>query len=159
MTAPAQRRRRPGRAGFTLLEVLVAFAIFAMGAVVLGTAYVNILNGYAAAARTDNSEVELSFARSQLLAEPDRQKAEEGVSFDETDDRHVRWTAEIESTNLPDLFTVRLRCEVTTRGRGEPQRLTETFRVLRPTWSDPVEQQKLRGEVRDRILELQKQTP
>lgn len=149
-------RHIAARAGFTLIEVLIAFAIFAMGAIVLGGAYVNILNGYTAAAKADDAEEELRFARSQLLAESDVKKAEEGLAYD-SGDRRVRWTASIAPTNLPDLFTVTLTCEISALTLREPQRLTDTFRVLRPTWSDPAEQSKLRGEVRDRILELQQQ--
>ena len=37
--------------GFTLVEVLVALAIFALGAVVLGSAYLNVLNSYEAVSR------------------------------------------------------------------------------------------------------------
>lgn len=150
------RRFPRGVRGFTLIEVLLAFAVFAMGAVVLGGAYVNILNGYAAAAKGDDALEDLRFARSQLLAEPDLKKAEEGLAFD-SGDRRVRWTADIESTNLPDLFAVTLNCEVNSPSAREPRVFTDKFRVLRPTWSDPVDQSKLRSEVRDRILELQQQ--
>lgn len=147
---PCSRRRR----AFTLLEVLIAFAVFAMGAVVLGAAYVNILNGYAAAAKGDDAAEDVRFARGQLLAEPDVKKAEEGLDFD-SGDRHVQWTATIEGTNLPDLFDVALTCEINAPGEREPRRVTDTFRVLRPTWSDPVEQSKLRADAHDRIMELQ----
>ena len=37
--------------GFTLVEVLVALCIFAMAAVVLGSAYVNVLTGYEVVSR------------------------------------------------------------------------------------------------------------
>ncbi|QYM78341.1 prepilin-type N-terminal cleavage/methylation domain-containing protein [Horticoccus luteus] len=148
------RHPQPTHRAFTLLEVLIAFAVFAMGAVVLGAAYVNILNGYAAAAKGDDAAEDLRFARGQLLAEPDVKKAEEGLSFD-SGDRHVQWSAAIASTNLPDLFDVTLTCEITSPAEREPRRITDTFRALRPTWSDPVEQTKLRADVRDRILELQ----
>jgi prepilin-type N-terminal cleavage/methylation domain-containing protein len=38
-------------AAFTLLEVLIALAIFALAAVVLGATYVNALNAYEAVSR------------------------------------------------------------------------------------------------------------
>ena len=70
------------RRGFTLLEVLVALSIFALAAVVLGTAYVNVLNSYAVASRLNEGREEVSFARSLLLAEAELKKVEEGGEFD-----------------------------------------------------------------------------
>ena len=57
---------------------------------------------------------------------------------------------------MPDLFTVTFFCEVsdTTKG-GDAQKTTQTFTVLRPTWSDAAEKTQLRQAVRDRIAELQ----
>ena len=36
----------------------------------------------------------------------------------------------------------------------DPQKLAQDFRVLRPTWSDPAERDKLRQDARQRIQEL-----
>jgi len=56
MTAPlsegAPVRRSAMREGaFTLMEVLIAIAIFSMAAIVLGAAYLNIINNYSAISR------------------------------------------------------------------------------------------------------------
>jgi prepilin-type N-terminal cleavage/methylation domain-containing protein len=63
------------RRGFTILEVLVALAIFAGSAVLLGATYLNILNGYAFIEHQGEYLNELKFARSILLAEPDLETA------------------------------------------------------------------------------------
>ncbi|MEI8088075.1 MAG: prepilin-type N-terminal cleavage/methylation domain-containing protein [Opitutaceae bacterium] len=142
--------------GFSLLEVLVALMIFALSAIVLGSTYVNILNSYEAVARGNTRDEDVAFARAQLLAQPDRAKAEAGAEFDSLENRHVRWSATLASTVMPDLFTVTFLCEVTdmTKG-GDAQKTTQTFTVLRPTWSDAAEKTQLRQAVRDRIAELQ----
>lgn len=142
--------------GFSLLEVLVALMIFALSAVVLGSTYVNVLNSYEAVSRGNTRDEDVAFARAQLLAEPDRAKVEAGAEFDAVENRRVRWSATIASTTLPDLFTVTFVCEVTdTNKGGEPEKTTQTFTVLRPTWSDATEKTQLRQAVRDRIAEIQ----
>ncbi|GAB1487861.1 hypothetical protein MASR2M8_03020 [Opitutaceae bacterium] len=141
--------------GFTLLEVLVALSIFALAAVVLGSAYVNVLTSYAAVARAGRIDEDVRFARAALAAEADRERAEEGGDFEGVDGRRVRWTAQIEPAGVADLFTVTLTCELTTPGAGQPETVTEVFRLLRPTWSEVNEREALRAEARNRILELQ----
>lgn len=144
-----------GRSGFTLLEVLCALVIFTLAAAVLGAAYVNVLNSYFAMGKRVRADDDVRFARAALLAEPDRRKAEEGGAYATADGRQVRWRAVIEPTTVADLHRVLFECEVDDRESGEPRRLSEEFRVLRPTWSEAAERDKLRAESRERILELQ----
>ncbi|MDO8540831.1 MAG: prepilin-type N-terminal cleavage/methylation domain-containing protein [Opitutaceae bacterium] len=142
--------------GFTLLEVLMALVIFALAAVMLGSAYVNVLNGYEVAARGLGRDEDVAFARQQVLAEPDRQKVEDGGEFDTADGRRAKWSVEITSTNIADLFNVAFTCEIPNPGRAEPLRVVQNFVVLRPTWSiDAGERGKLKEESKTRILELQ----
>ncbi len=146
-------RRRS--AAFTLLEVLVALAIFALAAVVLGTAYVNVLNGYQIARRATVSDPEVQFARAQLLTQADVELARRGGDFESADGRPVRWTATIEPTGQADLFAVTFECEIAGRATTNAQKTREVFRVLRPTWSIAADRATLRAASRDRILKLQ----
>ena len=158
MKAKFTDRRSPARA-FTLLEVLVALAIFAMAAVVLGATYVNALNAYEAVARRNEFGADLQFVRAALLTEPDRSKVEEGGDFDLGGSKRAHWNAEITATDTVDLFSVAWTCEITDPARREPFRTTQTYLLLRPTWSDPVERTKLADRVKQRILELQGVAP
>ena len=143
------------RRGFTLLEVLLALAIFAMATIVLVAGYVNVLNAYALADRSTAHEDDIRFARAQLLAEPDHDKAEQGNDFD-SNGAHVSWHAAIEPTDMPDLFQVTFTCEISDPGaKTEPPPVKETFMLLRPTWSDATDVTKLRDDVKQRIQELQ----
>lgn len=147
------RRRRS--TGFTLLEVLVSLAIFALAAVMLSAAYLNVLNAYAAAERGTVRDENVQFARSLLLVEPDRKKAEEGDSFEGGGGVRVVWRATIEPTTTADLFQVEFICEVSDPSAREPHKpITERFMLLRPTWSEGVDTAKLRAEARERIVEL-----
>ena len=147
------------RRAFTLLEVIVALAIFALAAIVLGAAYVNVLNAYEAVARGNQSDEDVRFARSQLLAEPDHDKAETGADFVSTGSRQVKWHATIEATNTADLFDITFVCEVTDpNANGGTQTTTEHFTVMRPTWADPATNSKLKQDAHDRIAALQGRT-
>lgn len=158
---PGQADRAPGcrpasRTGFTLIEVLIALVIFAMAAVVLGSAYLNILNSYEVMSRGTQVNEDFAFARQQVLREPDRKKLEQGGEFDTAGDRHARWSVEIESSTVADVYKVSFLCEIAEPTRTETDRQVQTFMLLRPTWViDAAERGKLKEDAKTRILELQ----
>ena len=63
---------------FTLIEVLVSLAIFALAAVVLSAAYINVLAGYRAHDQSREHEAAWNLARMVVLTESDRTKAGAG---------------------------------------------------------------------------------
>lgn len=145
---------RPGavrRAGFTLIEVLVSLAIFAIAAVILGATYVNVLASYDAVARRSEHEQELRFVRAVILGEPDRMVVEEGGDLPLPENRSAHWGVTLEQAAVADLFQVHFRCEIRDPARAEPWVREENFMLLRPTWSDPVERDKLRQSARERL--------
>ena len=147
---------RTGRAGFTLVEVLVALCIFAMVVVVLGSAYLNVLNSYEVVARGTQINEDFAFARQLVLNEPDRKKVEEGGEFETAGNRRARWSAEIEASTVADVYQVTFTCELSDPTRSETDKQTQSFMVLRPTWVvDPAERGKLKEDAKARILELQ----
>lgn len=131
--------------------------IFALASLVLAGAYLNILHAYQSAERANERTEDLAFARAQLLAEPDRVKAETGADFDSPDKRHIKWSATIAAASgLPDLFTVTFVCEIgDSDAGGDASKITQTFTVLRPTWAEGVENGQLKQAVQDRIAQLQ----
>lgn len=139
------------------MEVLVALAVFAMAAVVLASAYINVLNAYALVGRGDSRDENVRFARAQLLAEPDRKKAEQGDDFEAGEGVRVKWSATIEPTTTADLFHVIFVCDLNDPKATAPATPTkETFMLLRPTWSEGGDAAKLRANAKDRILEIKK---
>jgi general secretion pathway protein I len=141
--------------GFSLPEVLVALVIFAMAAVVLGSAYVNILQGYEIAGRAAEDDPDIAFARQQLLTQTDLPTAEKGDEFDGAGGRHVSWSAAITQADTTDLFTVGFTCEVADPAAKGPKKVVQTFMLLRPTWSDPTDRTNLRQAAANRIAKLQ----
>ena len=153
MPGPERRTK-----AFTLIEVMVALMIFALTAVVLGGAYVNVLNSFEVARNANVNNEDVTFARSQLLSQADLQTAQSGAEFDDGD-RHVKWTAEIEPATVADLFTVTFTCVVSDRSEPKPRTLVETFMLLRPTWSDPAARSTLRQAASERIAQVQGKIP
>jgi general secretion pathway protein I len=154
-----KRRGRRFHGAFTIIEVLVALAIFLLASIMLASAYVNILNGYAIAGRSQERDDDIAFARQELLLAKDLTTAQAGDEFDTpqtpTDlPRHVKWTADVEPTAIPDLFTVTLSLVITKPGGGQDAQ-NETFTLLRPTWSDPTDRTSLRQQETTRIMQLQ----
>lgn len=139
------------RSAFTLIEVLVSLAIFALAAVVLGAAYVNVLTSYDAVKRRHEHAQDLRLIRATVTGEPDRHKAEAGGDLALPDNRTARWTVTIEEAAVSDLFRVGLRCEIRDHSRVQPWIGEESFLLLRPTWSDPAARDRLRNAARERL--------
>jgi general secretion pathway protein I len=141
------RRPRRGRA-FTLIEVLVSLAIFALAAVVLSAAYVNVLAGYRAHDQSREHEAAWNLARMAALTEADRAKVEAGGSLNLPDRGSLQWSAEIDPTTVADLFALHLHVEV---GGNPGWNKDEQIMLYRPAWSDPGERDKLRADSRQRL--------
>ena len=136
----------------------MALMIFGLTAVVLGAAYLNVLNSYEVAQRSNVEDVDLTFARAQLLVISDLATAQAGQEFDDGD-RHVKWTAEIDPQNMTDLFAVTFTCVLTGPGAAKPQTVIENFMLMRPTWSDPTDRTNLRQAAANRIALFQGKQP
>ncbi|HKB57958.1 MAG TPA: prepilin-type N-terminal cleavage/methylation domain-containing protein, partial [Lacunisphaera sp.] len=85
-------RPRSNLRAFTLIEVLISLAIFALAAVVLAAAYLNVLGGYQAVARRQQGEEDWKLVRAAVLTESDRTKIEAGGRFPLADGTYLRWT-------------------------------------------------------------------
>tara|TARA_R110002167_G_scaffold182953_1_gene383416 strand:- start:24 stop:479 length:456 start_codon:yes stop_codon:yes gene_type:complete len=142
------------RRGFTILEVLASLAIFAVAAIVLGSAYINVLNGYERAEHSTRVDADVRFAREILFYQSDLDKVEEGGDFETADGRQISWKAEVEPTLVADLFEVTFVVQIEAGAAAEREEVVERFRMLRPTWSEDDDREKLRQESRDRITQL-----
>jgi general secretion pathway protein I len=154
---PSPRNPLGRPAGFTLIEVLVSLAIFALAAVVLSAAYLNVLSSYQAAARRQRGEEDWKLVRAAVVAEADRAVVEQGGFLPLPDQRRLRWTATIEPTEVADLFAVTLEAELERATEAEAWTRSERVMLLRPAWSDASERAQLRAATKARLEESRPQ--
>ena len=138
--------------GFTLIEVLISLAIFALAAVVLSAAYLNIISSYSSMGERQQAQEDWKWLRLTVLSEPDKKKVEDGGRLALPNGEQLVWSAKIEPTDVADLFRVNLRGETVKTTGPEAWQRSQSLQLLRPTWSDPAEREKLRDITRQRLL-------
>jgi general secretion pathway protein I len=140
------------RRGFTLIEVLVSLAIFALAAVSLGAAYSNVILGRIALQQDEQRLDDIARCRAALMETPGFDDVEAGGDIHLPGGRTARWKGKIEATAVSDLFAVQLTCEIQAVADGDyGDEINETRMLLRPTWSIPSDRQKIRDDARQRL--------
>ena len=139
--------------GFTLIEVIIAMLIFGTAATVLVAAYINILTNFERSRLVANLEEELAYVRQELQLISDLEEAVEGGEFDLGNGATGIWYSEIEPTEVPSLFRVWLRVERVDEKGGKSSE-EEQFFLLRPTWADPDENDRLREDLQERMADF-----
>ena len=139
------------RRGFTLIEVLVSLAIFALAAVSLGAAYSNVILGRIALQQDEQRLDDIARCRAALMETPGFDDVESGGDIHLPGGRTAHWKGKIEATAVSDLFAVQLTAEIEPANGGEAEEINETRMLLRPTWSIPSDRQKIRDEARQRL--------
>lgn len=142
------------RRAFSLIEVLVALAIFALAAVGLGAAYTNVLLGRQALKQYDVGAEDMARCRAALLETVNYDDIEVGGDIYLPDDRMARWQGKVEPTEVSDLFTVTLSAEIQKETGGEFVPMKEETRLLlRPTWSTASDRKVIRDAAKARLLQ------
>lgn len=143
-------RPLPPRRAFTLIEVLVSLAIFALAAVVLSAAYLNVISGYQTRDELRAHEAGWQLARILVTTEADVTQVEKGGTLKLPDQGTLTWSADVEPTNIADLFAVTLHVQAS----GDKSWQKEgRLMLLRPSWSDPGDRDRLREDSRQRIAQ------
>ena len=145
--------RRNSRSGFSLIEVVIALALFSIAAVVLSDTFVNTLLMRERGVSNDARNRDIQAVRMQLLLEPNREDAEDGGKYETLSNGSANWEAEIEPTNVIDLFQVNFRIEFQDPQDEQDPSYQETLYLLRPTWSESDERSDLLQEKKDALLD------
>ena len=128
---------------FTLVEVLIAVAIFAMAAAILMSAFVNALLSRESAAKYDLLNADIRAVRMQLLLEPNLEDAEDGDEYETVHNGEASWEAQVVPTDVVDLFRVELSIRFSEPPEGQVADYSEILYLLRPTWSESDERSEL----------------
>lgn len=122
--------------GFTIIEVLLALAIFGAAATVLTFAFTNSVIALQRQQPNRHWEADLQFVRRQVLQAESIDDLEEGDEIDSLSSGEIKWEAtEIELTNLIDYYKVTIEYEIEDAPEGMEQH-TEVLYLLRPAWSE-----------------------
>ncbi len=140
--------------GFSLIEVLIALALFAIASNIIGSAFINAL--LSRERNNDNSyrDIAVQTARKQLLLEKNIDDAEDGGSVETLELGEVDWYAEIIPTDMVDLFEVNLFIEFFYVKDDQSSNYNETLLLLRPTWSESDERSSLLQDKKEDLLDI-----
>ena len=137
--------------GFSLIEVVVALALFAMAAVVLNSSFINALLARERGLSNDRLNADIQAVRLQLLLESNLEDAEDGGRYETLNSGTANWEASVEPTNLIDLFHVQLQIEFSDPQDDQATTHTESLYLLRPTWSESDERSELLQDKKDEL--------
>ncbi len=141
--------------GFTVIEVMLALALFGVAVTTFTASYLNIINAIAAIQVDQAYEQDLSMIRLAAFSSVLIEDLEEGGEVFTGSHGEASWKVEYEPTLVADLFKARLLIEILDKEKDEMKEVEEVHYLTRPTWSDPVERAELRAETRDRLLAKQ----
>jgi len=121
--------------GFTIIEVLLALAIFGTAATVLTFSFTNSIIALKRQQPNRHWESDLQFVRRLVLQAKDVDTLQEGDEVDTLSSGEISWEAEIEPTNLIDYYKVTVEYEIEDAPEGMDSH-TEVLYLLRPAWSE-----------------------
>ena len=150
-TDKAQYSNRRRVTAFTLVEILIAVAIFGVAASVLMSAFVNALLSRESAAKYDLLNADIRAVRMQLLLEPKLEDAEDGNEYETVHSGEASWEAQVEPTDVVDLFQVGFSVRFSEPPEGLVADYSETLYLLRPTWSESDERSELLQDKREAL--------
>jgi len=131
--------------GFTIPEVLLALALLTVAAVAVGGAVRSSLDLIARAREVAQPPIGWSIGRDALLRAGSIIEVEEGGRISLPDGSRVRWDANVEETDMPDLFFVEFEVE------AEEREKKEEILLFRPSWSQAIDRGPLMNEARKDI--------
>ncbi|MEM1221201.1 MAG: prepilin-type N-terminal cleavage/methylation domain-containing protein [Verrucomicrobiota bacterium] len=140
------------RSGFTLIEVVIAVAIFALAAVQLSSAFTYALLARERSVNNDMQYDDIRAVRMQLLLEPTLEDAEDGDTYETLNNGEATWRAEIEPMEVVDLFQVTLFIKFDEPMEEQSSEYSEQLYLLRPTWSESDERSQLLEDKKQQLL-------
>ena len=147
---------RRADAAFSLIEVVLAVAIFGVATTVLTLSFTNALLARERSTGNDLLEADIRAVRMQLLLEPNLEDAGNGGRFETLNCEEAGWEATIQPTNIVDLFKVTLRIHLSNPPEDLPDEHTEILYLLRPTWSENDDRAELLREKRKALEDLRR---
>ena len=134
-----QHHASSNRSGFTLLEVLIATALFALSSTALVQVVLNTLSALNAQPQWSSDTVDQAFIIDQIEAINARVRFEEGGTLTSPSGQAVHWSASSEPTEIIDLHAIDLRLEWQPFEQRPAREDRQKLYWYRPWLSDPSE--------------------
>ena len=141
---------------FTLIEVLISLALFALASNIIASAFINALLARESNPSITYKDIATQTARRQLLLEPNLEDAMDGARIETLEIGEVVWASEILPTDIVDLFECQLVIEFLDVDSETASIYNETLFLLRPTWSVSDERSSLLQDKKDTLIEDRK---
>lgn len=125
------------KSGFTLIEVTVALAIFALASVALTQSFISGMFSLENFKFDDSQEDSSMFVYSQVLALKERKDLEKGGTIQTIESGVVTWNAKLEKTAVLELYKVTINLNFDDEKYFQkPKSVQETFYLYRPKWAE-----------------------
>ena len=134
-----QSSRFRHHSGFTLLEVLLATALFAVSSTALVQVVLNTLSAVNAQATWSSDAVDQAFVVDQIAAIDDRIRFEAGGTLTSPSGQVVHWSTRNEPTDIIDLHAIEVRLEWQPFEQRPARELLQKHYWYRPWLSEPSE--------------------
>ena len=144
---------RKHKDAFSLIEVVIALAVFGLASTVLMSSFIEALLSRDGTSNKSLIDNDIRAVRMQLLLEPNIEAAEDGNEYDSLSSGEASWIATINPTNVVDLFKVDFSVKFSDPPEGQSDSYSETLYLLRPTWSERDERDELLQDKRKELLE------
>ena len=139
---------------FSLIEVVVALAIFAMTIAVLTQAVNNSLRAIEVVKVDSEREQYYRFSLQQILQIQDRAELEDGGEYKMPNGREIKWEVGLDETEILDLFKINRVMQLEQSGGFRGDRIPDHFEVIyvwRPEWSIADERSTLLQDKKDAL--------
>lgn len=138
---------RQSTKGFSLIETLVAVAIAGIAFFVLTETFFNVLLTLESLESEADYQKDIRFVRSQVIQISDRDELLNGGEITTLDLGEATWEADIEPTDVLDLFNLSLYIRFD-NPEGDAFEYEEQLYLLRPTWAeDGFDRSELRADI------------
>ena len=124
------------RRAFTLVETLVALALFTLAAWVLLMSVGNLMRGLAHADDSSSTGFLREFVLREALAKKSREDVLRGGDLTTPEGERIRWSAVVTAEETADLHRLELRFLPPREASGAEVVITTL--AYKPEWSDPV---------------------